>query len=265
MLIKQKILTVLTIVMLSMGLTFSKPVHASDIGQGFAQVTFRDLAVTLMAIKSPNLENRIVDKYAQVFHCHLYLEKYQNDFEWARVRDAIRKKIAKASERIRRHYEFLGVIEIERYDFERQMFPLTERTMMTNVGALVFYDLGSDAIETPCGSVSDIIAKTQGTVALQMEQPSLPTTYVLQTAIPITITNIEMAPKDAEQLVQAMQRVGGKFNRTLYLRFRMRLETFGGIRMSSSKAIGQMTGEISAVDMFLDKEKKYYITTINNW
>jgi len=216
---------------------------SDDIGPGYAEPNYRDLAQTLMAFRAHEMaeNNGFVDEYARILYCRLVRQSYQNDFEWARVRNSLKDSVNDDKDRYRRFYEFVGTLRLDRYDFESQTFPVNEETRLEQVGAMIFFQTAKLKL---CAAKSNVFK-------------FFPLSYVLQLQSPVTLNEVPIAMDDAEQLIRRFGKDKNK-ERLVYVRFRIRIDGYAGSELE--KAI--LFGDIVNMDIFLDKEMTLYVTHI---
>lgn len=210
------------------------------------------MVITSMMLDAfDNNNNEVIDEYAKLMYCQLYLEKFKSDFEWNNIRRELGNKIRTKREYFRTHYEISGPIYLGRYSFETQDFPFVKDTALVNVGSLTLLSMPRRAPQTdgrPCGD-------------LEFKNPLFPPTYVFILQQPLTLDRIKMPMDEAEKLLKRMDVMNNK-ERVLYMRFRMRMMAASGIDARSSQPRLLMRGELVSVDIFYDREMTKHFATV---
>ena len=79
---------------------------AQTIGRGYAESDFRLLTQTYFSLyNGGNPTDEMLDEYAQLAYCSDYRKHFENDFEWAKIRNAIREDFKTKSTNIPLFYE----------------------------------------------------------------------------------------------------------------------------------------------------------------
>lgn len=197
-----------------------------------------------------NNNNEVIDEYAKLMYCSLYLEKYKSDFEWNNIRRELGNKIRTKREYFRTHYEISGPIYLGRYSFETQDFPFVKDTALVNVGSLTLLTMGRRS------------ALAESRLCGEQDKSSLfPTSYIFILQQPLTLDRIKMPMDEAEKLLKRMDAMHNK-ERALYMRFRMRLMAASGMDTRSSQPRLLMRGELVSVDIFYDREMTKHFATV---
>lgn len=244
-----------TFALLSMLTLSSLTAHAQssetgDMGEGYAYPSFKEISQTLIMLGGLDINKQeIADEYARLVYCPLYEEKYSNDFDWNNIRRQIVSRVLEKKEIYRVQYEFYSVINLDRYDFEAQVFPLTEKSVMNNVGRMGLLDNGS--FQPFCG------------VNMSIASMYFPAIVRLILHQPLNLTVIKMPMDEAELMLKKMaeQKIE---NRRLFIRFRFKAvgtpifnKTTGGRNLSVD-----LFGNMKAIDLFLDKEMTHWIASL---
>lgn len=229
-------------------------VRAMDVNEGYAVPTFRELSQTLTILGGLDaMKDDVFDEYAQIMYCDLYKDKYLNDFEWSKIRSKIRSRVQEKKDYYRVLYEVTAPVILGRYDFERQVFPLVDRSALDNVGVIVIYD--DSQFRYACG-------ETQQFLKL------FPRVYYLSLDRPVTITGMPISADEAKNMLDVLESVKITTNvssgdtamaRKAYLRFRFRI---GGAIDASNLQRALFRGAIEQVDFFVDQEATKFIVNI---
>ncbi len=240
----------LAVFLVALGLTAAVPASSAraESGPGYADTSFRDLSRTLVGLGGVDiLDDEMIDAYAEIFYCELWRETYTDDFKWNRIRKAIRRSIQEESGgSFRTHFEVAGPVQLRRYDFEEQTFPLTKESIMDNVGVMYIYD--PFGFENYCNR--------------RFPSTHFPQRYVLNLHLPVTIKELKMSPEKAKRLVDYMDKVGND-DRTVFLRFRFKINDVLGAEGNARNRSVFVRGPVESVDFFADKERSIRLGSAN--
>lgn len=230
--------------------------YNAEMGEAFAEPTFRDLSMMLVMMDGVNIADpKVADDYAKLNFCGLYKEKYKNDFEWNKVREQIVARVQSKKDYYRLQYELDGTINLDRYNFDTQDFPLTKSTSMERVGSMILYD-NSTAADNPKGHNRMLCGDTTFSKVFTGE-------YMFILTQPLTFDRIKLPMDEAKGLLERMA-ASKNTDRRLYVRFRLRvtgIEKVNAGRSGVSEV--DVKGDIESVDVFLDHDMTRYLTSIN--
>ena len=240
---------------------FSQPATAvtaynAETGEAFAEPTFRDLSMMLLMLDGVDINQpKVADDYAKMNFCGLYKDKYKNDFEWNKVRQQIVNRVLSKKDYYRLQYELDGTINLDRYNFDTQDFPLTTMTAMERVGSMILYDNGN-AADNPKGR-NRILCNDDTYTRV------FPGQYMFVLTQPLTFDRLKLPMDEAKSLLERMASTKNT-DRHLYVRFRLRVTGIEKVLASRTDAVQiNVKGDIVAVDIFLDRDMTKYLTSIN--
>lgn len=232
--------------------------YNSETGEAFAEPTFRDLSMMLLMLDGVDINNpKVADDYAKLNFCGLYKDKYKNDFEWNKVRQQIINRVLSKKDYYRLQYELDGTINLDRYNFDTQDFPLTAATAMERVGSMILYD-NSNASDNPKGHNRVLCSDDSLTRVF-------PGNYMFVLTQPLTFDRLKLPMDEAKALLERMASIKNT-ERRLYVRFRLRVTGIDKVHTTTrSDAVVQVNvkGDIVALDVFLDHDMTKYLTSIN--
>lgn len=235
---------------------FAVAAYNAETGEAFAEPTFRDLSMMLLMLDGVDINNpKVADDYAKMSFCGLYKEKYKNDFEWNKVRQQIVNRVLAKKDYYRLQYELDGTINLDRYNFDTQDFPLTSATAMQRVGSMILYDTGNAADNV----------KGRNRVLCNDDSVThvFPGMYMFILTQPLTFDRLKLPMDEAKALLERMETTKNN-DRRLYVRFRLRVTGIDKIHASHSDTVQIDTkGDIVAVDIFLDHDMTKFLTSIN--
>lgn len=225
-----------------------------DQGESYAEPTLRDLVQSSIMMDAYDLKKpAVIDDYAKLLYCDLYTAKYKNDFEWNNIRQDLITRISNKKEYYRILYQFSGPVFLGRYNFETQDFPFEKKTALLNVGVMEMLAPVTGVAKappSPCFSSSAVVM-------------SFPMAYQVKLTEPLTIDRLKM-PSGPSQALLARMQAQNNTDRKVYLRFRIKLAN--ALRQdtkNTNKAFGMFVGQMTAVDVFLDKELTQYVASIS--
>jgi hypothetical protein len=205
---------------------------------------------TVVVMGGANINNSAVaDEYGRIIYCEIFKKVFKNDFEWNNVRRQIISRVLEQREMYRNQFELRGLVRLDRYDFERQLFPLTPDTKLTNVGRMSIFH--SREYKDPCPSTSNM--KTT-------ESFKFPPSADLVLTQPLNLEFVKVSPDVAERILKEMQKMRIA-DRSLFVRFRFRVVDTPVILKDNlgNNATADMIGQIQQVDFFLDREMTKWV------
>jgi len=224
-----------------------KGVKNNDMGEAYALPTWKELSQTAVLLGGLDVtEPKVADEYSKLIYCQLYQENSRNDFEWNKIRREIITRVLEKREMYRVQYQFVGVVKLERYNFERQLFPLTKDTMMVNIGSM---ELVNPREVLPfCGQ--------------QLSRIFPPNIYLTLNQ-KMSITSFKMPMDEAEKMLDKMAE-SKTSERVLFIRFRFKTagipKTVKGPQDSVAKIF--LPGHIKAIDLYMDKALTKWVGSI---
>lgn len=210
-------------------------------GGAFSAPTYRELVRTMILTGAFDIkEEAIANEYARTFHCEEYKKYFQDDFQWNDVRIRITEALEKKKTSYRSEFEVAGMIKLDRYNFDQQLFPLTADTKMSNLGSLVL--LEGNEVERTC------VGSGEG-------ERVFPRTIYAKLSHPFTFEELRIPMDEAEILVDKIEAMKNK-DRSLYVRFRLVFSHGADIRMSKGNVATSAVfkSSLHSVDLFYDQD-----------
>ncbi len=103
----------------------------------YVRPTVENLAKLYWKMAALDLRNPVfLDNYLRITECGIFSRFYNNDFEWQRIRDATRQALRLQVEDFSSKFRFKTKIQLQRYDFQKQEFPLHEEDSFIGVRRL---------------------------------------------------------------------------------------------------------------------------------
>ncbi|TAL40318.1 MAG: DUF4852 domain-containing protein [Alphaproteobacteria bacterium] len=230
--------------------------YNAETGEAFAEPTFRDLSMMLLMLDGIDVNNpKVADDYAKMNFCGIYKDKYRNDFEWNKVRQQITNRIASKKDYYRLQYELDGTINLDRYNFDTQDFPLTTRTAMVRVGSMILYDT-STALDNPKGRNRFLCIDDTATRVF-------PGVYLFVLTQPLTFDRLKLPMDEAKALLERFSSTKNN-DRRLYVRFRIRITGISRVHVTQGANVAvDVKGDVVSLDVFLDSAMTKFMTSIN--
>lgn len=212
-----------------------------DIGEGYARPTFPELVQTLVLMNGFDINTpKVADEYGKVVYCDLYEKNYKNDVAWKRVREEIVNRAIKKQEYYRVKYEIVSQFKLDRYDFEKQFFPLQANSTLNSVGYINLFS--SDAQNENC-SGKTIYSSFPQNVNLELNQP-------------LTVTGFSVPAAKIKKILARIEEAGNT-EKQVYGRIRMIVAGAAkGTSISQGGSVQQsvLKGRVTSIDFFIDPE-----------
>lgn len=225
---------------------------AGEVVEGYARPDYRDLIQTIVVLGGLDINKpAVADEYARLIECPAYRKYHADDFSWNGIRQQVVERVRSKKENYRIHYEYPGLVKLDRYDFAKQRFPLTEDTRFNNVGRM---DVVTQNASRPylCRIESE-----------DKKEPYFPLLVGLTLNTPLDLKGFSMAPAEAEALL-AKLKARGVADRSIFVRFRFRVVDQPKI-VSDKKGVmyrAELIGNIEHIDFFLDRELTAWIASV---
>lgn len=230
----------------------------AEIGTGYIVANYNSLVTTYLLSQPPDSRPpKNVDGYARIFACPLVMEYYKNEFEWRKVRDNMNMSINRLDREYFSYYEFSGSVDLDPYDFEKEIFPLNVNATLQGVRLLNMfrYSTQSQRGEKNCAHAFN---KGQQFIAAH-----LPTSFSVRLPTAINFKEIAMTPKEAERFVNTVMPHDKTNTRKVHIRFRVRLDAIADTRISGTiQEEVIFNGQLLEMDVFADKELTQHMTKI---
>lgn len=214
-----------------------------------------------LGILDPDKDIDAIDNFVKINDCQVYLDYFQDDFEWKKIRKLTKERIIKDRANWPRRYELLVPIELGRYNFEKKSFPVLSDFIREGARRIT---TGYNSTQTDiCGSrrigkyPRDIVLNLSRPILIEEIpiEPDLAQDYLIRTKI----TNTE-AFRDKDPVVRER-----KYERMAYVRIRVRLIKF--IDFSKVTTEGELYPIIFAstesYDVFEDQSMKKILFSSN--
>lgn len=232
--------------------TASRADESSVVG-GYAVPTYKELIQTVIVLGGLDINNsQVADEYGRLIYCDLFTSHYANDFEWNNLRSQMISRVIEKRELYRIQYEMKGIVKLGRYDFQKQVFPLSEDTAMRNVGRLNL--LPSDEYKQV------ELCRTPLKVGTK---PVVPLNVFLIFNQPLTLEEIKIPMDEAEAILIRLKEMRVA-DRSLYMRMRFRIIDIPRIAKNNmgDNTRAELKGQLRQMDFYLDEEMTQWVASV---
>jgi len=191
----------------------------------------------------------VLNNYAKVQECKLYKHFYRDVFRWNQVQAALRKSIRKDIKTYPTSISYDAELQLERYDFKKNIFNFTKKTTLTGVN-LFTLDTSKEAL---CG-VENIYF--------------FPTVYNLILDQPINFKGLPLGKDDAKTIFYRLEKSGNK-DHIIYTRFNMRViyiapltrqlglngKPLDTLTQGRAKKTVRLDSHLDSIEFFEDKDR----------
>ncbi len=217
----------------------------------YVPATVENLSKLYWAIGKMDIDDpKLIDYYLLINECKLYLQYYNNDFEWSKIREATRQYILENLDEFPTRIEIMTPLRLGRYNMEKQVFEIAEKYKISGMRRLDFAMNVFGRKET-CTKVGQIYEYPDNLIIilnrpLEMEQvpvkPELAQLY------------IEDARKQYDNLDLDYQM--REYERTAFLRLKVRITQYKNTAHLSGGAIRAVVfGRLEGYEVYADPEK----------
>lgn len=231
------------------------PAEKEKIVEAYAPPDYREVIQSMVVLGGYDINDiKVADAYGEILYCDMYTKYFSNDFEWNNIRRQIANRVLQKKEMYRVQYEYKGLIKLDRYSFEKQVFPLTKETRMSNVGSLQLISETEARATTPC--------------LQQKEKDStfFPMSIYLRFPRPINLTELKLPQDEAEVLLNKLKAMRVA-DRSLHVRYRFRVVDVPRISRAEGdddqqRNIGQINAQMQAADFYLDRDLTMKVASV---
>lgn len=225
----------------ALGPSTGKPVK-KNVEHTYTQITYDNLyrlAWSYGAYGPDDID--ALNIYLMVTECNLYKKFFANEFEWEKIRIATRDYLKNNKTKVPRYYEYVQPIFLGRYDYSLQGFPIIDAESFKGQKNFQFASFRGGS--TLCGVFSFDFAR-------------YPSTGVLTVDSPMNFSFVRVPLKLAQKYVEwrAKQGLGDADNRQAYIRYRIRVDDYNGIRTFEGFNAFNFSGRLLRIDVFADQD-----------
>lgn len=214
-----------------------------NIERSYEQISYENLIKLAWSYNAFNPNDPIdLDTYLIITECKLYNKFFQNEFEWEKIRKATIQYLNDNKQKVPRYYEYVQPILLDRYDYSLQGFPIigAEKNLKSQKN-LEFASFQRG--ETECGKFDINVA-------------NYPSKGVLTISSPLNLSFIRVPLNLAQQYIEwrIKQGISKDNDRQAYIRYRVRIDGYEGIKSYQSINAFNFTGKLMRLDVFADDE-----------
>lgn len=230
----------------------------AEIGTGYIVANYNSLITTFLLSQPPdNRPPKNIDGYARIFACPLVTEYYYNEFEWRKVRENMNMTINRLDREYFSYYEFAGTVELDPYNFENELFPLSKETTLVGIRLLNMFRY-STVTQFSGKNCSEAFYKSAKSISTH-----LPISFSVRLPTAISLRDVPMPPKAAEQFVKIVESHPKKNTRKVHVRFRVRLDAIADTRdLGATQEEVIFNGQLMGMDVFADKDLTQHLAKI---
>lgn len=215
--------------------------------EDYASPTLLNLIHTLVRFGAVSLDDPdVINEYAQIAECDLYLEYYRDDFKWHEIQRLLRQKLLDGVATYPLGYYVDMTLQLDRYDFDEKVYRFTELTMPKNANVFSIHDKSAG-----CGN---------------REIRIWPRSFPLVIDRPVTMVGLPLFEGDAKTLLKRMDDAGNK-DHLVFARYKLRVtrvDTYargrnekgqlsGALKHDSKN--GTIDAHLDAVDFYEDEAR----------
>lgn len=222
----------------------------------YEEATIRRLTDHLFQEKMIDFEDpNQFKEYTMIEDCEIFDAYFSNDFEWNRIRIAIKQEMDGLEPSVKRtKLRVPGRINITRYNFTTQSFDIDEDDIFDAVGFLQI----SESLYSLCDKQYD-----EGNVK------TIPRKYFLKPDIAFNLFRIPVSKTVAKKVLDRIplnekNSRADYDTRTVHININMTLDAFFEIRKEGKKKVlAYVLGTVDSVDFYMDAHRKNKFKTIS--
>lgn len=183
-----------------------------------------------------------IDNYILLSDCKTYAFNYDDEFKWRKIQLATVDYLKKYSPNFSNFIEVVQPLELDRYNFDLQGFPLKNPQEMANVTSIQIAD-----------------EKQQGGLDCRIDRKNSPRytqTAVLELLAPLNIYFIPATHELAKAYLDFVAKQSAKnVDKFAYVRYRLRVDEFS--RFTNITSVGNVVvfkGKLLQLDIFADSD-----------
>lgn len=215
----------------------------------YDDATIRRLTDHLFEEKMINFDDAGQFKeYAMIEDCEIFETYFNNDFEWNRIRLAVKEEMSSLKPSTKKtRVRLPGKVDLTRYNFTTQSFDIYDVDVFNNVGFLQISERKYDL----CDKNYD-----EGDIQ------NLPQKYFLKPEVPFNLFRIPVSKALARQVLDKIP-PNKKDRRTAYIDINVTLDAFFEINAESDREkYAYVLGSVDQIDFYIDKEKRNKFKTL---
>lgn len=166
----------------------TKPIEFS--GRKYHPATYASMSALLWRFNVHDInDNNALGEFIIINNCDIYAPYVNDDFAWSRILESKKRQIQYFPQLINQRFVFSDVIQLSRFDFQRNIFHLASESIMKNMGIMSVFNMHNY-------DLSYCTAPYQKDLELHPKQISL------RLENPISIESFPIDPRGAEKLIE---------------------------------------------------------------
>ena len=124
----------------------------------YTEANTLSLAETAIMLDAVDIDTEeVLEAYARMQYCEIFQDYFENDFEWKKISEAIKDDFYKKvqTNQVSTRYYIRSGMAVDRYDFEKNIFPVLRDFQLHRVGDMEVHD---SLQEQYCGKQSGHLA-----------------------------------------------------------------------------------------------------------
>lgn len=206
----------------------------------YTEANTPDIIETAIMLDVVDLEEeKALETYARVHYCDIFTDYFENDFEWKKITEAIKDDFIQKvqNNEVKTRYYIRSGIAVDRYDFDKNIFPIMPSYQLQRVGDIEMHDF---IAEEYCGR--------------QLINTPFPTYYNVSTESAVNVDSFMPISEEAKKLVGAIP-LNRKRERIVTAIFFMNLS---GVKEGTTRTMYgnrlNFVGEIDKIVFYADAE-----------
>lgn len=208
-------------------------------GRVYVEGRFRTLSRLIVKYGAINIEDPdVLDEFSTIEYCNVFLEHYENDFNWKKIRPEIQKNIDKNKSKWPTGLYIDGEVKLERYDFVNKGFRLHEKASIDNLG--IFNLMNGSVRHCYVGFIPEYF----------------PIRYKFQLEDPVSVPLVKVSEERGRAVLEKMIADGNR-SRVVPVRFLVNAKhgQLSGL-LANRNVTGEFFGELEAAIFYTDETRE---------
>lgn len=205
----------------------------------YIPATYESLSRVIWRFDLHDLANdKIIDDYAAIINCDLYKKYYNNDFQWQKIKSGLRREVDYYAKNFPNRFEIKAAIPIDRYDFTRSAFIISQNFQMNNAGS----------IRIPVGDINQKPCLTVGSNYFSRH-------IKFSADNKFSLTEIPVSPDKAKEILARMSKYryeDAEGKRVVTLRFRIKVNGIKKYEVKSNVGYLTFSGQLDEITFYED-------------
>jgi hypothetical protein len=116
----------------------------------YVKPTWTNLLKAMIHYNAMDIDDSdILNEYAEVSDCDVFMRFYQNDFSWHKIQEELRTYLRQSEESLPTFFHYDTVLQFGHYDFDKNLYFFTDKTKIKNVNSFLLLN----STQSPCPKV----------------------------------------------------------------------------------------------------------------